>query len=160
MAERQHFEIILIPKSHGVVIDNMEKKLLKEDDLLQEINAILEKEKITPTKVFMLKEGSGKGSKKQGDLFEGFEWRKYHGKIRGEKKGFFIDMPWKCDFYIHILRGKKKDGVLFQTDENTIKDIKKIGQRLHERILLSMRKYGPIPHNQIIRTSGSQGRAE
>ncbi len=148
---KPHFELIFVPKHHGNVIARLEDKLKRQDELREEVHALLAKHDITPTKIFITKVDEGKGSKKASDVFEGFTWRKYWGKVRGVKNGWFRDVQWKADFYIHVLYGDKKDGLLFTTEGETSEDVRSIGRSLYERLLDSMKKYGPIPWNQISR---------
>ncbi len=148
---KPHFELILVSKSHGNVIEKLEKKLRMQEGLRQEVSAILAREKIVPTKIYITKVDEGKGSQKINDMFEGFSWRKYWGKVRGEKRGFFRDSAWKNDFYIYTLYGKNKNGIMFTTDSETSKEIKRIGNGIYERILRSICKEGPLPLHAIKR---------
>ena len=151
MAQKPHFELIFVPKTHGNIIARLEAKLKSQDELRAEVRALLEKHSITPTKIYLTKVDEGKGSNKLGDMFEGFTWRKYWGKVRGVRSGWFRDRVWKTDFYIHILYGDKKDGIMFSAEGSSDIDVKSIGRGIYERILASMQKYGPVPLNQVTR---------
>ena len=151
MIPRPHFEIIFVPKAHGNVIARLEQKLKSQSEMREEVQALLAKHSITPTKIYIMKVDEGKGSKELGDMFEGFTWKKYWGKIRGVRKRFFRDSIWKADFYIHVLYGDKKDGIMFTTEGQGDVDIKSISRGIYDRILQSMQKYGPIPWTQVTR---------
>ena len=156
-ASRPHFELIFVPKHQGNVVFRLEQKLKSQGELREEVHALLSKHGITPTKVYISKvdEGKGKG-KNLSDMFEGFTWKKYWGKVRGVKSGWFRDVTWKTDFYIHVLYGDKKDGIMFTTEGNQDFDAKAVGQGIYERLLETMQKHGPIPFNQITRVGTIQ----
>ena len=149
---KQHFELVFVPKTHGNVISRFEEKLRQQHELREEVSAILSKENIVPTKIFITKIEEGKGSSKSGHIFEGFAWKKYWGKVRGEKKGFLRDTFWKNDFYIYVLYGKKRDGIMFATETENGTEIRRIGSGIYQRILDTMRKEGPLPLHAITRT--------
>ena len=144
-----HFELIFVPKTHGNVIGRLEEKLRQQDELKEEVTRILSRESIIPHKIFITKVEEGRGGSK---MFEGFNWKKYWGKIRGEKKGFLRDSLWKNDFYIYVLYGKKRDGIMFTTESDDDSQIKRIGAGIYERILGAMRKEGPLPMHEVVRT--------
>ncbi len=150
---KPHFELIFIPKTHGNVIKRFEEKLKSQDELREEVSAILAKENITPNKIFITKVEEGRGSKKMGHAFEGFgKWRKYWGKIRGERKGFLRDSLWKNDFYVYVLYGKERDGIMITTEDQHDDEMKRIGASIYERLLSAMRKEGPLPLDSITRS--------
>ncbi len=151
MINKPHFELIFVPKAHGNVIARLEAKLKRQDELRQEVQKLLSKHGIVPTKISVLKVDEGRGGNKLGDMFEGFTWRKYWGKVRGVKSGWLRDKIWKVDFYIHVLYGDKKDGIMFSTEGKSDLDVKSIGRGIYDRILESMQKYGPVPWNEVRR---------
>jgi len=156
MEQKPHFEIIFVPKAHGNVIARLEAKLKSQDEMREEVQALLAKHDIKPTKIFITKVDEGRGSNKLGDMFEGFTWRKYWGKVRGIKSGWLRDKVWKTDFYVYVLYGAEKDGIMFTTEGETEVNIKSISHGLYERILASMQKYGPIPWNRVTRVGTVQ----
>ena len=151
MTYRSHFEIAFFPKEPVQVIKRFETRLENTESLKQEVGQILAANKITIDKIFIRKVSEGKGSKKLSDMFEGFLYKQYDGKIRGIRKGFLSDRNWKNDFELYLLYGKEKDGIMFKTDSYSSPEIKKIGQSIYERLLISIMKNGPIPWNHIQR---------
>ena len=101
-----------------------EKNLTNTESFEKEVRGILEENRITPSKVVISKAGSGRGSNKLGDMFEGFSYKRFRGKVRGEKRGLFRTKPWKSDFSIYLLSGtrKNRDGILFRTEEADSKE--------------------------------------
>lgn len=150
---KPHFELIFVPRTHGNVIRRFEEKLKSQDELREEVTRILAKESIIPHKIFITLVEEGKGTKKMGHAFEGFaKWRKYWGKIRGEKQGFLRDSMWKSDFYVYVLYGKERDGIMLTTEDQRDDEMKRIGASIYERLLSTMRKEGPLPMDRIVRS--------
>lgn len=145
--ERPHFELTYVPKE-SKVINKLERKLSRTEELQEEVKDILAMNDITPTKIHIKKTKSGKGSK--GSWLEDYSYKRFHAKIRGMKKSLFGDRHWKNDFDIYLLSGKKRDGLLFSTE--TSDDMRTIGTSIYYRLVKSMSNQGVIPWNRVTRT--------
>lgn len=141
---RNHFELAFFPKSTGV-IKKFEDRLKNTEGLEAEVRAILSQSNITPGKIFISKGKTGKGKDKISDMFEGFKYKEYKGKVRGTKTGLFRDKSWKSDFSIYMLYGKNRDGLLYQAEDEESKEARLIGQRIYSRLMQSVLKQGPVP---------------
>ncbi len=148
--DKNHFELAFFPKDLHV-IKKFEKRLSSTELLENEVRRILRNHKIEPTKIYITKVKEGRGRDKLEDMFEGFRYKKFKGKVRGVKKGFLRDKLWKNDFYIYLLFGKNRDGILYKTEADNLKEAKKIGQSIYARLMESVLKQGPVPWNYITR---------
>ncbi|MFO7872446.1 MAG: hypothetical protein R6U26_02265, partial [Candidatus Undinarchaeales archaeon] len=149
---RNHFELTFFPKETGV-IERFEKKLKNTEAMEREVKEILSTHNIKPDKIFINKSKKGKKSRKYKDIFEGFKYKRYRGKIRGKKKGIIRDKRWKSDFNIYLLYGENRDGVLYSIEKGNKKELRKIGESIYNRLIESVAKQGAVPWKFITRVT-------
>ena len=147
--ERPNFRITFIPKQ-GDSIKHLENLILKEE-LKEHLSRVLKQNKITPEQISITKTGAGRG--KKGELFEGYFYKKYIGKISGERKTFFNKKPFITRFDLSLLKGLEKDGFMFESmDQHGIEDAKLVTDGIYNLLLGQIGQQGPVPFSNITST--------
>ena len=96
---------------------------------------------------------SGKGQK--GGVFEGFNYKKYSGKLSGDRRKLMGKRPFITRFEMTLLKGirKDKDGLLVKSmDQHGTSDAKLVTEGLFNTLLEQMGQQGPVQWNRIART--------
>lgn len=151
MNPKNHFELSFFPKETGV-IKRFEEKLKNTEAMEEEVEKILKQHRIKPEKIH-IKAKKGRKRKKYKEIFEGFDFKRYKGKIRGKQEGLTKDKKWKTDFSIYLLFGEDRDGLLYTLEKGAEKEVKEIGKSIHSRLMESVSKQGAIPCNFITRVT-------
>jgi len=138
-----------VPKQ-GNAIGHLDKLIKKGgiNDLLQNI---LKNNRINPENVSIQNTEEGKG--KEGEVMEGFNYKKYIGKMSGERKKFMSKTPFITRFELSLLKSKTRDGLMLKSmDQHGTKDAKIVTEGLFKALLEQIGQQGPVPFNSITRT--------
>jgi len=147
--ESPDFHITFVPKQ-GNAVKHIEE-LIKKEKIGSVIKDILEKNRIKTERISIDETGTGKGS--EGDVFEGFNYKKYVGKLSGEKKKFLGKEPFIARFELSLLRSRTRDGLMVKNlDQHSAKNSKIVAEGLFHTLLNQIGQQGPVPFNSITRT--------
>ena len=147
--EGPNFHLSFIPKK-GEAIKHIES-LIKTEDFNLLLTKILKKNKIAPEKIIL--EETEKGRGKKDTVFEGFHFKKFSGKVSGERKKLFGKDPFITRFELSLLKGKERDGLLLRSmDKHGTKDAKVVTEGLYNELIGKVSEDGPINWNHVTRT--------
>jgi len=147
--ESPDFHITFVPKQ-GNAVKHIEN-LIKKDKIGPIVKDILERSKIKAERISIEETESGKGS--EGDVFEGFDYKKYVGKLSGEKKKFLSKEPFIARFELSLLRSRTRDGLMIKNlDQHSAENSKIVAEGLFKTLLNQIGQQGPVPFTSITRT--------
>ena len=147
--ESPDFHITFVPKQANAV--KHIEKLIKKDQIGSVIKDILEKNRIKAERISIEETENGKGG--EGDVFEGFNYKKYVGKLSGEKKKFLSKETFIARFELSLLRSRTRDGLMVKNlDQHSTKNSKIVAEGLFHTLLNQIGQQGPVPFNNITRT--------
>ena len=149
--EGPNFHLSFIPKQ-GDAIKHLET-LIKKGEMSSLLKDVLKRNKIRPDHVSVEETESGKGQK--GGVFEGFNYKKYSGKLSGDRRKLMGKRPFITRFEITLLKGirKDKDGLLVKSMyQHGTSDAKLVTEGLFNTLLEQMGQQGPVQWNRIART--------
>ncbi|MFH1450748.1 MAG: hypothetical protein ABIF92_02085 [archaeon] len=147
--EGPHFHISFVPKQGNAI--NHIADLIQKEKISGLISDILKQNRITPQDISFQETGSGKG--KTGGVYEGFHYKKYLGKLSGERKKILGSKPFITRFELSLLKSKKRDGIMIRSmDQHGTRDAKVVTEGLFQTLVEKISEDGPINWNQVIRS--------
>jgi hypothetical protein len=147
--EGPNFRLTFLPKQ-GDAIGHL-AKLIDKEEINSLVSTILLNNKIRPNQISIRPSEKGRG--KKGEVFEGFHYKKYLGKLSGEKKKFMGSTPFITRFELSLLKSKTKDGLMIKSmDNHGSADTKVVTDGLYHELLSKISEAGPVQWNNIVKT--------
>ncbi len=138
-----------VPKQ-GSAVKRIEE-LIKKDEMGSLLNNVLKSNKIKADRISLEETEKGKG--KEGEVFEGFSYSKYIGKLSGEKKKFLKREPFIARFELSLLKSRTRDGILVKNmGQHGTEDAKIVAKGFFNVLLDLSGQQGPVQWNNITRT--------